>query len=69
MEPNELQRRVWWISALLLLAGIGLAALVYWLTGALVLILVFAPSLVAWWLQRRARRWWGVNGDSSFLKW
>ncbi len=63
MEPNELQRRVWWISALLLLAGIGLAALVYWLTGALVLILVFAPPLVAWWLQRRARRQWGVDGD------
>ncbi|MDT7923392.1 MAG: hypothetical protein RRA60_01210 [Chlorobiota bacterium] len=63
MEPNELQRRVRWISALLLLAGIGLAALVYWLTGALVLILVFAPPLVAWWLQRRARRHWQVNGD------
>jgi Flp pilus assembly protein TadB len=63
MEPNELQRRVQWISALLLLAGIGLAALVYWLTGALVLILVFAPPLVAWWLQRRARRHWQVNGD------
>ncbi len=63
MEPNELQRRVRWISALLLLAGIGLAALVYWLTGALVLILVFAPPLVAWWLQRRVRRHWQVNGD------
>lgn len=63
MEPNELQRRVRWISALLLLAGIGLAALVYWMTGALVLILVFAPPLVAWWLQRRARRHWQVNGD------
>jgi Flp pilus assembly protein TadB len=63
MEPNELQRRVRWISALLLLAGIGLAALVYWLTGALVLILVFAPPLVAWWLQRHARRHWQVNGD------
>jgi hypothetical protein len=64
MEPNELQRRVCGGSRrFCCLPALGLAALVYWLTGALVLILVFAPPLVAWWLQRRARRHWQVNGD------
>ncbi|MCS6965389.1 MAG: hypothetical protein NZ473_01285 [Candidatus Kapabacteria bacterium] len=45
------EQQVWTVSLLLLLAGLALAAVVYWLTGIVFLVVIFAPPLVAYLLS------------------
>ncbi len=58
---QRIERQAWLLSVLGVLAGIVLALVVYWLTGVVLVILVFAPPLVAYLLRRRRRNAWG-NG-------
>jgi len=59
---ESFERQVWLISLLLLGLGVLLAVVVYMLTGVLLLVLVFAPPVVAHLLQRWRRRRIPHNG-------
>lgn len=53
---EEIRRTAWRLSLLLLAAGLIVAAVVYWLTGVVFLVLIFAPPVVGYLLQRWRRR-------------
>ncbi len=64
MRERETERLVWLVSILLLLAGVAVAAVVYWLTGVVLLVLVFAPPLVAYVLRRWRQK--GIAGGNGY---
>ncbi|MCS7176818.1 MAG: hypothetical protein NZ960_04225 [Candidatus Kapabacteria bacterium] len=66
---DELERQAWGLSLLGVLLGLLLAAVVYWLTGVVLLVLVFAPPLVMYLLRRWHRRRDVTGNGYPFQPW
>lgn len=56
MEYMDTGRKAWYYSLVLLLVCLLISIWVYAYTGHLILIILFAPPLVYWWLKSRENK-------------